>query len=123
MRPLVIAAIAVAGGLSLVPDGASAQWRIPEGNDNLMPRYYDYRAPRAYYWDGAPVAFGAYGYSYLPPAVYPAPPVYGAPAYGYGPPVARAPQAVAPSLPVAPRPICGVYRYWNGERCLDARGY
>jgi hypothetical protein len=116
MRALVIPVVAAASALSLMCGGASAQWRIPEGNDNLMPRYYDYRAPRAFYWGGAPVAYGAYGYSYLPPAVYPAPSAYGAPAYGYGPPVAR-------SLPVAPRPICGVYRYWNGERCLDARGY
>jgi hypothetical protein len=133
MRRSALAALAAAAacGASVLCGGASAQGVLPNGPDTLMPRYYDYRAPRVFYWDQGPVGYRAYGYVYPPYALYapaPSPPVaYAPPAYApaagvYG----YAPQAVAPAPPgplVAPRPICGVYRYWNGERCMDARGY
>ena len=56
-------------------------------------RYYRHRAPPVYY---APRAY------YPPPVVYYLPPVI------YYPPPARPAN-------------CGVYRYWNGEYCADAR--
>lgn len=127
-----VAACALAAG-----DSATAQhWRIPDGYDNAAPRYYDYRAPRAYYPDEAPAAlrldrplviapppavaappppaapaplYAPTGANLLPPT-YPQPP-----AYGYAAPPPPYPAAIA-------RPICGVYRFWSGDRCIDARG-
>jgi hypothetical protein len=37
------------------------------------------------------------------------PPQYGAPVYGWV------------FIPPPPPPSCGQYRYWGGDRCLDAR--
>jgi hypothetical protein len=138
--------IAAAGGLSVVSDSAAGDYRRwPNGNDNLMPRYYDYRAPRAFYIDEAPVAYRLHGYPnqpyagsgppLYPPAViiYPAP-VYAPPMYApsaYAPPVSAysPPRAqgypvapVAPNVVVRPQPLCGVYRFWRDDRCIDARG-
>ncbi len=152
-RSIIALVIAVAGGLSLASNSAAGDYfRLPNGNDNLMPRYYDYRAPRAYYIDEAPLAYRLYGYrnqpyGYLgqpdaatppppyPPAVvvYPAPaplPMYAPSAYvppvnAYAPPPVQG-YRVAPVVPnavVRPQPICGVYRFWRDDRCVDARGY
>ena len=145
-RSIIALVMAAAGGLSLASNSAAGDYfRLPNGNDNLMPRYYDYRAPRAYYIDEAPVAYRVYGYPNQPYAGTPPPPyppavvVYPAPAplpmyapSAYVPPVnAYAPPAVqgyrvapvVPSAVVRPQPICGVYRYWRDDRCVDARGY
>lgn len=54
----------------------------------------------------------------------PAPPARHYPPNAYGPPPAgygfrqRAPVAVTPP---ASRNGCGVFRYWDGKQCLDAR--
>jgi hypothetical protein len=137
-RSIIAAAMAatMAGGLSVACDSASAQKRLADGIDNPMPRYYDYRTPRIFYRDEGPVAYYFYGYrdppfaDYrvpgYPPAVY-LPPVYAAPVYAppvnaYAPPVFPTAPAV-PDVVIAPRPICGVYRYWRDDRCMDARGY
>jgi hypothetical protein len=122
---------ALAASDSAIADG----WRLPDGSDNAMPRYYDYRAPRVYYRDEAPVAFRLEGYQQGPSAPYPpavvylppAPPVPSyAPTGAYLPPPAYPPQPggyAPPPIPaLAVKPICGVYRFWNGERCVDARG-
>jgi hypothetical protein len=109
------------------------------------PRYYDYRAPRAFYIDEAPVAYRLHGYPGQPyggsgPPPYPAaviinpapvyaPPMYAPSAYAppvkaYAPPVQGYPVApVVPNVVVRPQPICGVYRFWREDRCIDARGY
>jgi hypothetical protein len=153
-RSIIALVIAAAGGLSLASNSAAGDYRrLPNGNDNLMPRYYDYRAPRAFYIDEAPVAYRLHGYPGQPygypgqpyaangpppyPAaviIYPAP-VYAPPAYApsaYVPPVnAYAPPPVqgypvapvVPNVVVRPQPICGVYRFWRDDRCIDARGY
>ena len=115
--------------------GAVAQhWRIPDGYDNATPRYYDYRAPRAYYPDEAPVALRLNGPLVVapPPAVVPVPPAPPAPPYAPTgailPPPAYPPPAYGYAAPLTPypaanvRPICGVYRFWSGDRCIDARG-
>jgi hypothetical protein len=157
-RSTIAFVIAAAGGLSLANNGAAGEYRrLPDGVDNPMPRYYDYRAPRAFYIDQAPVAFRLNGYPnqpypnqpygagpippYPPAAVIYPPPVYAppvnappmyAPAAAYAPPInAYAPPVqgypVAPVVPnvvvVRPQPLCGVYRFWQGDRCVDARGY
>jgi hypothetical protein len=112
-------------------NAAAQHWRVPDGYDNQTPRYYDYRAPRAYYPDEAPAALRLQPPLVVipPPAVAPVPPappaplyaptgtnlapsVYPPPPYGY----------VVPYPPISARPICGVYRFWSGERCIDARG-
>jgi hypothetical protein len=146
----IVATVSVAVCAVAASNSATAQhWRIPDGYDNATPRYYDYRAPRAYYYDDAPAAlrldrplviappplpppvavappparpaplYAPTGAT-LPPAAYPPPPYgYAAPpppAYGYAAPPPPYPAAVA-------RPICGVYRFWSGDRCVDARGY
>jgi hypothetical protein len=155
-RPIIALIAAAAGELSLASGSAAGDyWRLPNGNDNLMPRYYDYRAPRAFYIDEAPVAYRLHGlpnqpYGYpnqpyaangtppYPPAViiYPAPvpappiPMYAPSAYVppvnvYAPPPVQGyPIApVVPNVMVRPQPICGVYRFWRDDRCVDARGY
>ena len=139
-RSAIALVAATAAAFCVMSNSAFADpWRLPDGNDNLMPRYYDYRTPNVFYFDEAPVAFAVHGYApayavgspppaaaYVPPP--PVPPVYlpaGAypptrnlpPAYGYAPPA-----QLSPVVPVAPRPICGVYRFWSGDRCIDARG-
>ena len=49
------------------------------------------------------------------------PPVYYAPRAYYPPPVVYSPPPVI-YYPQPARPAnCGVYRYWNGEYCADAR--
>ena len=145
-RSIIALVTAAAGGLTLASNSAAGDYfRLPNGNDNLMPRYYDYRAPRAYYIDEAPVAYRLHGYpgqpysAYRPPAyppavvVYPAPmplPMYAPSAYvppvnAYAPPPVQG-YRVAPVVPnavVRPQPICGVYRFWRDDRCVDARGY
>jgi hypothetical protein len=96
--------------------GATAQWwDLPDGIDNPRPRYYDYHPPGVFYGDAAPVGFAASGYVAVPYAPAPAPATGG---YGYGAP--PYPGVVAP---IAPRPLCGVYRYWRDGVCLDRRGY
>jgi len=146
-RSIIALVIAAACGLSVVSDSAAGDYRrLPNGTDNLMPRYYDYRAPRAFYVDEAPVAYRLYGYPSqpyaanrpppYPPAViiYPAPvhapPMYAPSAYvppvnAYAPPPVQGyPVApVVPNVVVRPQPICGVYRFWRDDRCVDARGY
>ena len=145
-RSTIAFVIAAAGGLSVVSDSAAGDSRrLPNGVDNLMPRYYDYRAPRAFYIDEAPVAYRLHGYPgqpYVgngpppyPPAVivYPAPvyappmyapSAYAAPVNAYSPPPAQGyPVApVVPNVVVRPQPLCGVYRFWRDDRCIDARG-
>ena len=145
-RSIIALVIAAAGGLSLASDSAAGDYpRLPNGTDNLMPRYYDYRAPRAFYIDEAPVAYRLHGYPGQPYAangpppypsaviIYPAPvyapPMYAPSAYAppvnaYAPPVQGYPVApVVPNVVVRPQPICGVYRFWRDDRCVDARGY
>ena len=60
----------------------------------------DYYYPPEYYLPPPPVR----AYRYAPPPVV----VYEPPVYGWL------------ALPPAPA-SCGKYRYWNGERCADAR--
>jgi hypothetical protein len=125
-----VAACTFAGSI-----GAIAQhWRIPDGYDNATPRYYDYRAPRAYYPDEMPAALRLNGPLVVapPPAVVPVPPAPPAPPYAPTgailPPPAYPPPAYGYAAPLTPypaanvRPICGVYRFWSGDRCIDARG-
>jgi hypothetical protein len=148
----VALAAAAASGLLVANAGAADyyQQRLPDGVDTLMPRYYDYRAPRAYYPDEAPVALridvnpGAVGYfpqpyvGVLPPPSAPAPIVtpvgapvayapsgYPAPVGAYAPPPVPgyAPAPVVPTVGARSQPICGVFRYWRDGRCVDARGY
>lgn len=66
--------------------------------------YYDY--PGSYYYDGPTYGPRVYGYTryYSAPAAEPAP----------------APGIVEPDRPSGPGG-CGTYRFWNGERCIDAR--
>jgi hypothetical protein len=158
VRRSTIPLIAIAAGaLSVASDGALADYRrLPSGIDNPMPRYYDYRSPRAFYADEAPVAYRLYGSPhqpyvanqrpayppaaviYVPPAQYlppaqiplvyapagaPGPAMYLPPANVYAPPVQGYRAApVVPNVVVAPQPLCGVYRFWRGDRCVDARG-
>lgn len=71
--------------------------------DRWYPLDDDYYDPPAYYPLPPP-----------PPPVYRVPPpaVYVPPVYGWS--------DALPPLPPAPS-SCGKYRYWNGERCADAR--
>jgi hypothetical protein len=131
MRRAIVSAAAVLACTFTGGDSAAAQhWRVPDGYDNQTPRYYDYRAPRAYYPDEAPAALHVPPpLAVIPPPVPPAPPapphaptganlapsVYPPPPYGYVVPL-------VPYAPITARPICGVYRFWSGERCIDARG-
>jgi hypothetical protein len=113
--------IAAVTFLAMAQSAAAQDFPIPNGIDNPMPRYYDYRAPRAFYGDDAPIAFdwqpGAPVYGYRAP-----PPAYGSQSYGYR--AYDGPSLRAEVMPgPAPRPICGVYRYWRDGRCIDARGY
>jgi hypothetical protein len=93
-------------------------------------RYYDYdRYPRTLYIDRS------YSYKDYPPAVAVAPPpvvVSPPPITVYPPPVVVAPPPVVVYQPRAYvaesyayetyRPTsCGVYRYWDGHGCVDAR--
>ena len=115
-RTMLVAVIAVASGSLLICEGAAAQWwDLPDGIDNPRPRYYDYHPPGVFYGDAAPVGFAASGYGVAP---YIAGPPPGTAGYGYGAP--PSPGGVAP---IAPRPLCGVYRYWRDGVCLDRRGY
>lgn len=122
---VALASIAVCA-LTVCHTAAAESWLLTDGVDNARPRYYDYRAPRRYYYDDAPMALRlpppAFLYAmpaqpappYAPTGAYLPAPGYPSPDYGY----------VAPPTPpaVRARPICGVYRFWNGERCIDARG-
>ena len=68
-----------------------------------------------------PAPVGAYGYGYDRPP--PPPSGYGPYGYGYRPPAPTGyfTPPVVEWLP-PPRPSsCGEYRYWDGERCADAR--
>lgn len=76
---------------------------VPDGRGG----YSQYFAPPAYYLPPT------YGYDRRaiyrdapPPPVYAPPLPYAPPAYGY-----------VPERPSS----CGQYRYWDGERCVDAR--
>ena len=132
----VALAAAAASGLLVANTSAADyyQQRLPDGVDTLMPRYYDYRAPRAYYPDEAPAALRLDGPVVVAPpaAVVPVPPAPPAPPYAPTganlPPPAYPPPAYGYAAPLTPypaaniRPICGVYRFWSGDRCIDARG-
>src|SRR5262245_55285005 len=119
-RSMFAAVIVVAGGSSLMGQGAMAQWwNLPDGIDNPRPRYYDYHPPGVFYGDPGPVGFAASGFLAAPLAASP-PSSYGSAGYGYLPPPYAAPSV---ALPVAPRPLCGVYRYWRDGICVDRRGY
>lgn len=119
-RSIFVAVVVVAGGLSLLCQGAKAQsWNLPDGIDNPRPRYYDYHPPGVFYSDAAPVGFATPDFLAVPFVASP-PAGYGGAGYGY-----IAPPYAAPSVavPVAPRPLCGVYRYWRDGICVDRRGY
>jgi hypothetical protein len=117
-RRTFAAIIAVASGSSLLCHGAAAQWwDLPDGIDNPRPRYYDYHPPGVFYGDPGPVGFAVFGYVAPPSAAGPA---IGAAGYGYGAPPYPTAGVV---VPIAPRPLCGVYRYWRDGVCLDRRGY
>jgi hypothetical protein len=148
---VVLAAAAASAVLVATAHAADYyQQRLPDGVDTLMPRYYDYRAPRAYYIDEAPVALridvnpGPLGYAPQPYAAVPPPPSppativtpvgaplayapsgYPAPVGAYAPPpvLGYGPAPVVPTLGARSQPICGVFRYWRDGRCVDARGY
>jgi hypothetical protein len=119
-RSMFAAVIAVTSGSPFLCGGASAQWRdLPDGIDNPRPRYYDYHAPQVFYGDSGPVGFGFSEFVTVP---YVASPdlAQASPGYGY----AGSPQLEPPAVvPIAPRPICGVYRYWRDGLCRDRRGY
>jgi hypothetical protein len=87
-------------------------YRDDDDGDDDGPVYY---APPRYYVPPPPV----------PPSVAPPPPApfYRQPfppAAYYGPPAYNGPPAYEWLPPPRP-PSCGVFRYWNGERCADAR--
>jgi hypothetical protein len=145
-RATLAAVIAAVSGSLLLCQGAAAQGRdLPDGIDNPRPRYYDYHPPGVFYGDTGPVGFAASGYVVAPYAQAPA---YGAGGYAYSAPpypasgYVAAPYAQAPAygaggyaysappypaagviVPIAPRPLCGVYRYWRDGVCIDRRGY
>jgi hypothetical protein len=126
--------LAAASGLSAAAD-AGDRWRLPDGADNPMPRYFDYHPPKVFYFDEMPVAFRLQGRPSQPyangiPTYPPAVILYPAPAY----PVPGPALHMHPGYPVTPvvpnvvtpvplQPICGVFRYWRDGRCIDARGY
>jgi hypothetical protein len=118
VRRLTFAAVILSAiGSSFLSEGAFAQWLdLPDGIDNPRPRYYDYHPPGVFYRDAGPVGFAASGFVVVPDPATPAP-AYGSTGY-------MAPDA-APTVvvPIAPRPLCGVYRYWQNGICLDRRGY
>ena len=118
MRRTTFAVLAVASGMSLLSEGAAAQWwDLPDGVDNPRPRYYDYHPPGVFYGDAGPVGFAASGYVAAPLVANPG---YAPAGYGYGAPPYPTAGVV---VPIAPRPLCGVYRYWRDGVCLDRRGY
>jgi hypothetical protein len=124
-QSILAAAIALMSGAMISSTGASAEYFLPDGNDNPMPSYYDYRPEPIFYGTNAPVA---YSYSYVAgapvanPAAVPAAPSYGYVAtqsgYGYTAPAYAPPLAGA----VVARPTCGEYRFWRNGRCVDKRG-
>jgi len=115
-RSMFAALVAATSASSLLCGGATAQWwDLPDGIDNPRPRYYDYHPPGVFYDSPGPVGFGFSGYVAAPSA-----PAYGASDYGYA---ASPYSAPAVAVPIAPRPICGVYRYWRDGVCRDRRGY
>ena len=117
-RATFAAVIAAASGSLLLCQGAAAQWwDLPDGIDNPRPRYYDFHPPGVFYGDAGPVGFAASGYVAAP---YAGGPVYGAGGYGYGAPPYPSAGVI---VPIAPRPLCGVYRYWRDGVCVDRRGY
>lgn len=70
--------------------------------------------------------YPGHAYDYRSGDYIPAPPaappgVYVAPAYPVPAPVAVYPVPAPPVLVYARPANCGVYRYWNGTECLDAR--
>jgi hypothetical protein len=115
-RSMFAAVIVVAGGASPLSQGAMAQWwNLPDGVDNPRQRYYDYHPPGVFYGDAGPNGFSASGFVAASPL-----PSYGSAGDGYiGSPYA----APSVAVPVAPRPLCGVYRYWRDGICVDRRGY
>ncbi len=138
-----LAAISIVGGSGalaadlLLDDGYDAPYE-PEATINPPPVVPPIAA---YQLAPPPIVPPTATYQLAPPPVYPVapPPVYPVappPAYRVAPPAyAVAPTVVYPSAPVvvdqyAPpvygwviiRPrSCGEFRYWNGERCVDAR--
>ena len=135
MRCAIVAMASLAVCTFAASIGAVAQhWRIPDGYDNATPRYYDYRAPRAYYPDEAPAALRLDG----PVVVAPPAAVVPRPTCATGSALcpdrrqsaaSRVPATgIRYAAPLTPypaaniRPICGVYRFWSGDRCIDARG-
>jgi len=117
-RATFAAVIAAVSGSLLLCQGAAAQWwDLPDGIDNPRPRYYDYHPPGVFYGNAGPVGFAASGYVAAPPAEAPTSAPGG---YGYGAPPYPAAGVI---VPIAPRPLCGVYRYWRDGVCVDRRGY
>jgi hypothetical protein len=85
---------------------------------------YGYVAPHPAPSVASPApAYGSAGYGYVAPHAAPSiaspAPAYGSAGYGYVAPYA----APSVAIPVAPRPLCGVYRYWQNGICNDRRGY
>ena len=119
MHRALAALLAITSASSFLCGGAAAQWILPDGLDNPRPRYYDYHPPGVFYDGPAPVGFGFSGYLAAPYATAPAP-AFGAPGEGYTASPYAAPSVV---VPFAPRPLCGVYRYWRDGVCIDRRGY
>ena len=118
-RSLFAAVLVLASGLSLLSQRAFAQWwDLPDGIDNPRPRYYDYHPPGVFYSGAGPVGFSASGVLLAPNPPDPAP-AYGSTGYGYLAPY----PAPSIAVPIAPRPLCGVYRYWQNGVCIDRRGY
>ena len=120
MHRALVALVAITSASACLCAGAAAQSRdLPDGLDNPRPRYYDYHPPGVFYGGPAPVGFAFSGYLAAPYATGAATP-FGTPGDGY-----TASPYAAPSLvvPLAPRPLCGVYRYWRDGACIDRRGY
>lgn len=108
---LVVAATPVSNAVNATPGLRIKMLSSPQGSTPVGCRgdceYETYYGSPRYY-----AAPGANSYA-VPYVGYYAPPVY---AYGQ-PPVIMAPPVIYR------RPSCGQYRYWDGDRCLDARDY
>jgi hypothetical protein len=80
------AVIVLASGVSLLSQGACAQWwDLPDGIDNPRPRYYDYHPPGVFYGGPGPVGFTASEFLVAPNAASPAPAYGGAGLWLHGP--------------------------------------
>lgn len=130
LTALVFLAVAMAAEPARALPGFAAPEQVNTGSIVRVQAYYDddeddddrgYRTYRPAY--GPP----PYAYGYAPPGPY-APNYYAAPRVIVQPPavVIAPPPAVVVAPPAAyygwtPAGGCGTYRYWNGDRCVDAR--